>query len=85
MTMDELENIYNPAIKALGMCGGKDWVSIIDAECFDRFMGRDWYLSFQEGNTKSLPDKDVRLLRGLAGPHGKTILAAYRVKNDLKD
>lgn len=44
---------------------------------------RDFYVSRQEDDTP-LAEELKKLLLMLAGPHGKTILKAYRIRKGLK-
>jgi hypothetical protein len=92
MTVDEV-HLLCAAIKNIGkpVRDGHAFVSVYDIPAFEAAVAHmirypaDYYVSFQEALTKSVPiDNEYKaFLETLAGPYGKVVFAAYCQKHNI--
>ncbi len=83
MTHQELRDYLIPACKKV-IKDYSPYVSVVDAEELDRLLGLKTYHDYcLNDGRKPLPEEVRQLYIKLAGPHGRTILKAWRILKGL--
>lgn len=83
MTNDEIHTLYIPACQNV-MSPIESWVSMKNAEDFDKLLSINEYELWVNKIRNPLPDELRNLLIGLAGPYHVAILKAYKIRKGLK-
>lgn len=84
MTVSDLYNYYVPASRSLF---GYNPVMSVSLALLDQALGIAAYATYMRTeyvNDSPLDEEIRQLLIKLAGPHGKTILKAYRIRKGLE-
>jgi hypothetical protein len=79
MTLEEIEKYLNPAcVRIIGL--KMPYVTCGDADKLDDLLGLDYWSCHRT----PMPEEIKQLYIKLAGPHGKTVLKAWRILKGLE-
>ncbi len=84
MTSEELGKYYIPAIKMV-VPSYNSYATVADAEELDRLLGTSIYQEWvaNRPGRHPLPEELKQLYIKLSGPHGRTVLKAWRILKGL--